>query len=74
MLTDAQRAEMEKRVRDTNQGDPNVRRYLSEPPVQYRVPAESAAAGDLGEDEWQKQRRQQRASGKSSWRNYVPWL
>lgn len=73
-LTDAQRADLEKRMRDANQGDSNVRRYLSEPPLEYRVPADSAASGELGEDEWKKSRRQKKAGGKTSWRDYVPGL
>ncbi|MEO3386256.1 hypothetical protein [Mesorhizobium sp. CAU 1741] len=73
-MTDAQRAEMEKRQRQLNQGDSNKRRYLSEPPVDYRQPAETAAAGELGVDEWQKERQRQKASGDRTWRDFVPWL
>lgn len=68
------RSEVQRLVRERNQGDPTTRRLLSEPPVAYRQPAATAAAGDLGEDEAVKERRAQRASGKSSWRDFVPWL
>lgn len=67
------RLEAQRRARAQNQGDPNARRYLSEPPIQYRRPAETAAAGELGEDEWAKDRRRSADSG-GSWRDLVPWL
>lgn len=73
-LTGRERAEMERRLRERNQGSSNVRAYLSQPPVEYRQPAESAPAGELGVDEWKKERELRRASGDSSWRDYVPWL
>lgn len=74
-LTDAQRADMTKRVRERNQGDSNSRRFLTEPPVSFRKPEETAAYGELGEDELAKERKLQRASGKSGgWRSLVPWL
>lgn len=71
--TPEQRAEFLRRKREVNQGDSNNRKYLSEPPVEYRVPNQTAAAGDLGEDEWQKQKRGKKAAGKSSWRDLLPW-
>ena len=71
--TPEQRAEYHRRRQQTNQGDATNRRYLSEPPVEYRVPSETAAAGDLGEDEWKKERRGKTATGKSSWRDLLPW-
>lgn len=74
-LTDAQRADMTKRIRERNQGNSNSRQFLSEPPVAFRQPEETAAYGELGEDELAKERRLQRASGKSGgWRSLVPWL
>lgn len=60
--------------RQKKQGDPNFRRYLSEPPVDYRVPSDNAPVGELGEDEWKKEQSARRGSGKSSWRDYVPGL
>lgn len=55
------------------QGDPSQRRFLSEPPTDYRVPSANAPAGELGEDEWKKEL-SNKGGGKSSWRNLVPWL
>jgi hypothetical protein len=54
------------------------RTYLSEPPLVYRAPAETAAVGDLGEPEKKKERRLKKeaskSSGKKSFRDYLPWL
>lgn len=62
----------------TKQGSPTVRRTLSEPPLDYRQPAETAAADELGEDEFKKQRRlkaeARKAAGGKSWKDMVPWL
>jgi hypothetical protein len=75
--TEGQRAEF-KRLRDTKQGSATTRTFLSEPPLEYRVPAETAPTDELGEDEWKKERRRKvearRNSGNSSWRDLVPWL
>ena len=69
-----QRADFQRRLRENRQGDPNSRRYLSEPPTGYRRPAETAAADDLGEDETVKERRRkQAAGGGSSWRDWLPF-
>ncbi len=73
-MTDSQRADMEKRLRQRNQGDSNTRRYLSEPPIEYRTPTETAAAGDLGVDEWKKERQRKRATGERTWRDFIPGL
>lgn len=69
-----QRAELERRIRENNQGEATTRRYLSEPPLDYRQPSPTAPTGELGEEEWKKARRIKRAASKSSWRDYVPWL
>ena len=45
------------RLRESKQGSPTQRRYLSEPPIKYREPAASAPVGDPGEDEETKARR-----------------
>lgn len=51
-------------------GSATQRKYLSEPPVNYRQPAASASTGDLGEDEAKKERRRKaEASGTKSWRD-----
>ncbi|SUA87871.1 Uncharacterised protein [Brucella intermedia] len=56
------------------QGSSSTRRYLSEPPLTYRQPASTAAVGELGTDEAQKERERKKASGKSKgWRDYLPW-
>lgn len=68
-----QRAEFQRRAA-SRAGSPNTRRYLSEPPVDYRVPAATAPADELGEDEWRKERQIRRASGSGGWRDWVPWL
>lgn len=68
-----QRAEILRRKREANQGNATSRKYLSEPPVEYRVPNATAAADELGEDEWQKEKRTKAAAGKSTWRDLLPW-
>lgn len=72
-LTPEQRAELERRKRERNQGDATSRKFLSEPPVTYRVPNETAAVGDLGEDEWKKEKRGKSGKGTSSLRDLLPW-
>ncbi|MRG56247.1 hypothetical protein GF108_11720 [Phyllobacterium sp. SYP-B3895] len=57
-------------------GSPTNRRYLSEPPLEYRQPAATAAADQLGEDEAKKERERKAAARKSkgfSWSNLIPW-
>jgi hypothetical protein len=54
---------------------PTKRKYLSEPPIEYQVPAATAAVGDVGEDEADKARRiKKAATKKGGWRDYIPWL
>lgn len=71
-------AEVKAATAAAKQGSPTVRRTLTEPPLDYRQPAQTAAADDLGEDEYKKQRRlkaeAKKAAGDSSWRDLVPWL
>ncbi len=59
-------------------GSPNTRAFLSEPPLEYRAPSETAAVGEIGEDELKKEKRLKREaskkSGSKSWRDFVPWL
>ncbi len=73
-----QREEFNRRLAASRQGSPDNRNYLSEPPVEYRVPAETAAKNDIGEDEWRKEKRlkaeSRKKAGKTSWRDLVPWL
>ncbi|MEN0001726.1 MAG: hypothetical protein AAF940_12665, partial [Pseudomonadota bacterium] len=54
-----------------------TRRYLTDPPSEYRVPAQSADYGDLGTPEAQKERElraAQQAEEGGGWRRLVPWL
>ena len=53
-------------------GSPTVRKHLSEPPLDYRQPAETAAYGDLGEDEVKKERAA-RAAAKKGKKWLWPW-
>jgi hypothetical protein len=74
---EAQRAEFNRRLALSQQGSPTTRRFLSEPPLDYRQPAATAPVGDIGEDEWRKERRQKasaRKKGSGGWRDLVPWL
>lgn len=69
--------EIKRRQAEANQGDPNTRKYLSEPPVQYRVAAGTAPQNDLGEDEYKKARRlKKEAAAKSKsgsgWFDWMP--
>ena len=70
--------QLKQRKQENEQGSPSERKYLSEPPLEYRVPAETATAGDIGEDERKKEARRKRdsrkKSGDSSWRDLIPWL
>jgi hypothetical protein len=59
---------------DVAQGAPTSRKYLSEPPLDYRAPEATAPVGDTGEDEWKKERRVKRqASKKRSFKDILPW-
>jgi hypothetical protein len=70
------REEFNRRVAMNKQGSDTDRKYLSEPPLSYRQAAPTAPTGDVGEDEWKKERRAKAAAGKSqwSWRNLIPGL
>ncbi|MBK8455983.1 MAG: hypothetical protein IPL47_01765 [Phyllobacteriaceae bacterium] len=76
--SNAQSAEFKRRKRESGQGSNTERKYLSEPPLEYRAPVETAAADELGEDELKKERRRKAESrkkgGKSSWKDKIPWL
>jgi hypothetical protein len=70
----ALRAQYNKRLAESNVS-PTSRKYLSEPPLEYRVPAETAPVGDVGEDEAKKARRLKKQARKGGgWRDLVPWL
>ncbi|MEZ5810014.1 MAG: hypothetical protein R3D45_01250 [Rhizobiaceae bacterium] len=72
------REEFNRRLAENQQGDPTVRKYLSEPPLEYRAAAVSAPVNDIGEDEDKKEARRKaearKKAGKKNWRDFVPWL
>lgn len=59
-----QREEFNRRLALMKQGDPNKRRYLSDPPLTYRQPAADAPTDDIGEDEAKKERARRAAAQK----------
>jgi hypothetical protein len=68
------RAEVNRRIAENRQGDPTSRKYLSEPPLTYRQPADTAPQGDVGEDEYKKERRLKKAAqGKGGLFDWLPW-
>lgn len=73
----ARKAEINRRLVESQQGDPTSRKYLSEPPLTYRAAADTAPKNDIGEDEYKKERRLKKEaaarSGKSSWGDWWPW-
>ncbi|ANG96725.1 MULTISPECIES: hypothetical protein [Brucella] len=68
-------AELKKQREAQTQGSSTTRRYLSEPPLAYRQPASTAAVGEMGQDESQKERERKKAAGGGgkSWRDLLPW-
>lgn len=72
--TAAQSALFKKKLAQSQQGSPTTRKYLSEPPLTYRQPAATAPSDELGEDESKKERRAKAATGKRSWRDWIPGL
>ncbi|MGT2468694.1 hypothetical protein ACVOMV_33935 [Mesorhizobium atlanticum] len=66
-------AEIQRRLAEQKQGNPNVRKYLSEPPLAYRQAAATAPQNELGEDEYKKERRlKAQAEGKKG--GWFDWL
>jgi len=69
-----QSPEVKKRLAQSKQGSPNTRRYLSEPPLDYRVASANAPQDELGEDEYVKERRLKRAASKKGGMfDWLPW-
>lgn len=65
-----------KKLAEERQGSPTKRKYLSEPPLDYRQAAAAAPVGDLGEDELRKERRlkaEARKKGERRWGDFLPW-
>lgn len=49
--------------------------YLTDPPTEYRQPAQTAIYGDTGVSERVKERQRKRAQNDGEgWRRFVPWL
>jgi hypothetical protein len=73
----ARREQIAKQLAEGKQGDPTTRKYLSEPPLAYRVPADTAPQNDIGEDEAKKARRLKKEaaakSGKKGMFDWLPW-
>ncbi|MBX3569918.1 MAG: hypothetical protein KF914_17775 [Rhizobiaceae bacterium] len=69
-----QRAEFNRRLAENRQGSATNRKFLSEPPLDYRQPAATAPVNDIGEDEFKKERRLKAAAAKpKKWADYLPW-
>lgn len=71
-----QGAEFRARKLASTAGSPTTRKYLSEPPLEYRAPASTAATDQLGEDEAKKERDRKNAARKEkgfSFKNLIPW-
>ncbi|MDX8452737.1 hypothetical protein RFM98_08215 [Mesorhizobium sp. VK9D] len=67
------KAEIQRRLAEQKQGDPTVRKYLSEPPLAYRQASAAAPQNELGEDEFKKERRlKAQAEGKKG--GWFDWL
>ena len=71
-----QREMFKQQLAANRQGSPTERKFLSEPPVEYRQPAATAPTDDLGEDELKKERRLKAAARKKSgggWADFWPF-
>jgi len=71
--TAKQREEFNRRLAMSQQGSATKRRFLSEPPLEYREPAATAATNDVGEDEWKKQQRRKAGYTKKEKRSWWPF-
>lgn len=74
-LTRKEQAEAYRRARAIQQGAYQERRFLSDPPAGYKIPAASAPIGELGETEREKEKRRKegatvKGTGKKWWQ---PW-
>ena len=66
-----QRADYRRRRKIATTGDADQRRYLSEPPTEYRQPAATAPNDDLGEDEKDKARRLAEEAGTKKKKRFI---
>jgi len=71
--TDKQREDFNRRLAQSQQGSPTNRRYLSEPPLEYRQAAATAPQNDVGEDEWKKEKRRKAGYTKKEKSSWWPW-
>jgi len=74
--TSKQNEAFRKKLAQERQGNPTNRKYLAEPPLVYRAASTTAPVGDLGEDEFKKERRlkaEARKKGDRSWGDFLPW-
>lgn len=73
----AKQREMYKEKRaETQQGSATSRKFLSEPPLDYRQASATAPTDDLGEDEVKKERRlkaEARKKRDKKWSDLLPW-
>jgi hypothetical protein len=56
-------AAFRERLKESQQGNPSQRKYLSEPPIAYRQPSTAAPVGDPGIDESVKEARYKKDEG-----------
>lgn len=69
-----QRAEVQRKLKENRQGSETSRKYLSEPPLEYREAAASAPQDELGDDESVKERAAKKAARKPGSRKWADWL
>lgn len=70
--TSKEQFEKFRQARANQKGAYEGRRYLSDPPPVYRVPAETAPAEELGESEFKKEKRRKEAARKAK-RGFRIW-
>jgi hypothetical protein len=70
--TSAEQLEKFREARAIQKGAYSGRRYLSDPPVAYKQPADTAPVDDLGESEFKKEQRRKEAARKSK-RGFKIW-
>ncbi|MCR9138080.1 MAG: hypothetical protein NXI27_18925 [Alphaproteobacteria bacterium] len=70
--TSKEQFEKFRQARAQQKGAYEGRRYLSDPPPEYRLPAETAPADELGESEFQKEKRRKAAARKAK-RGFRIW-
>jgi hypothetical protein len=69
----SEKAEFQKRLKENQQGDSAQRKYLSEPPTEYRQASADAPQGEIGEDEADKESRLKREARKKSGASGFRW-